>query len=182
MSFEWETVQEEEDVWEEEEEVVDSGGRSRGRWRWLALLAGAVLLLVVGWLVRREAQQRVDEATAVVEEEVLASHTLGLQAAHDGDDALFVTLLSGREPSWTAVQRELLDANLLYDQAAQPFGLQPAGEPQVADVSFSPDLQTADVQMTQRYTAATSSGRETVTLQRTLVYREGKSSGEAGIA
>ena len=174
MGFDWETRQEDEDVWDGEEEVEEAGGRSGSYWRWLALLTVATLLLLAGFLIRREARQRVDEATASVERDVLSSHALGLQAARDGDDALFLTLLSAREPSWTEAQRALLGAGLLYDQSATPFGLQPAGEPEVADVSFSPDLQSAELQMTQRYTAAASSGSETVTLQRTVVYREGE--------
>ena len=173
MNFDWQTEQEQEDVWETEHEAKITD-RSPRRRRWLALLAVAALLLVTGLLVRREAKQRVEDATALVEEEVISSHTLGLQAARSGDDELFVTLLSGREPAWTEAQKALLEAGLLYDQAARPFGLEAAGEPQVGDVSFSPDLRAAELQMTQRYAADTGVGEDSVILQRTLVYREGQ--------
>lgn len=174
MNFDWQTEQENEDVWEPEHEPETAAARSSRRRRWLTVLAVAGLLLLAGLLVRREAQQRVEEATAMVEEEVVSSHNLGLQAARAGDGELFVTLLSGREPSWTETQKALLEADLLYTQAARPFGLQPAGEPQVADVSFSPDLRSAELQMMQRYTGDMADGGDGITLQRTFVYREGQ--------
>jgi len=176
MNFDWQTEQEREDVWEQEpeQETEGAGGRPSRRRRWLALLVMSALLLAAGLLVRREAQRRVEEATATVEEDVVSSHALGLQAAQDGDDELFVTLLSGREPSWTETQKALLEAGLLYDQAARPLGLRPAGKPQVVNVSFSPDLRAAELQMSQRYAAEGVSGVESIALQRTLIYREGR--------
>ena len=174
MNFDWQTEQDREDVWQQEEEAEGAESRSSSRRRWLALVAVAALLLLAGFLVRREAQLRVEEATATVKEEVVSSHRLGLQAAQAGDDELFVTLLSGREPSWTETQKALLGAGLLFDRATAPFGLQPAGDPDVVEVSFSPDLQAAELRMSQRYRPDVATGTHTVTLQQTLVYREGQ--------
>lgn len=171
MNFDWQTEQEREDVWEPVQEPEAPADRSSRRRRWLTILAVVGLLLLAGLLVRREAQQRVEEATAMVEEEVASSHNLGLQAAQAGDSELFVTLLSGREPAWTETQKALLEADLLYSRAARPFGLRPAGEPRIDDVSFSPDLRAAELQMAQDYMTQSA---ETVTLHRTLVYREGQ--------
>ena len=174
MSFDWRTEQDEGEVWEEEPKAVADGDRPRRARRWSVVLLAAILLLVAAFLVRREAQRRLDEAAATVEEEVVSSHRLGLQAAQRGDDELFVTLLSGREPSWTEVQKALLEAGFLYQQAGRLFGLQPAGEPQVVDVSFSPDLRAAELRMTQAYHLEAAGSAENVELQRTFVYREGQ--------
>lgn len=174
MNFDWQTEQDRQDVWEEEQETAADDGRSPRRRRWWLLLVVAALVLLSGFLLRREAQERVDEATATVEEDVVSSHSLGLQAAQARDSELFTTLLSGREPSWTETQKALLEAGLLYDDAVRLFGLQPAGEPHVADVSFAPDLKAAELKMAQRYTAAVLSTTEAVTLEQTLIYREGE--------
>ena len=177
MAFDWRTG-EEESTGAERPPPEKEAGLLRWRLSWAWMLAFGLLLVagVAIFFLWRRGQQQIAEVTAAVKADVLSSYDLVQRAALEGDDELLVTVLSGREPQWTAAQRQLLGEGLLFGQAARPLGLQPFSQPaNVADVTMSPDLREARLLTTQRYTATL--GREmteTVMLSQTLVFRRGQ--------
>ena len=165
--LDWQT--EDETAWEEEPAVADTAAPQP---RWLLLMGAVVVLLLgsFGWMLYRQANQRVAAAMQAAETEVLSSHRLVRQAMAQGDLELFRVLLSARDRSWARAQEDLLAAGFLF--APTPFGFQTqaAGFSDPA-VTLSPDLSAAEVRFAQPYTAEGS--ETTVTLQHTAVYRRG---------
>jgi hypothetical protein len=174
MNFDWQT--DEEDRWEEPEAAAEPAAEERSRFlsrRWLA--TGIVLLLAVGIgsLLYWQLKVRVDQGAKRVEEDVLATFTLVRSIAKDGDRELFVSVLSGRDPGWTSIQKDLMDAGALFDRSA--FGFQSDGaEPAIVSVELSPDLMEAAVTSEEGYTIDVGNGvTESVRLQQTTVFRLG---------
>src|SRR5690606_16555205 len=129
MSFEWHT--EDERSWERPEGANDNGPRRRLRWPWLLLLVA-----VIGsgaYFAWRQVQDRVEEGTETVRDEVRASYDLAERAARDGDQELVVSLLSGRSATWTDTQRERVDEGLMFADTGRVFAFRrggvTAGEP-----------------------------------------------------
>lgn len=170
MSFEWRTVDEGEAVWQEDEPPqAEAQPRSRP---WLLLLAGLVLLVTAGYLLRQGAQQHVDAAEAEVEAGAYSSYELAKRAARQGDRELLLSLLSGRDPRWTDAQAAMLEEGLLFAGAPGPFGLHPisdAGE--IVTATVSADLQEVVLVSERRFEAAGEA--EAVRLRQSLVFRRG---------
>ena len=145
-SFEWHT--EEVEQWPEATAVASEPERP-SRWRWLVALVIVCLAAVAGWVVYRQVDRRIAEATAHVEADVLSAHNVVRQAALQQDVELFTTMLSGRNSRWTAAQRALVDDGLLLDRAS--FGFTPApanvfvAGPEIITVTLASDLTAAEV-------------------------------------
>ncbi len=180
MSFDWRT--EEEDGWQDAEAAGKTAVRRENfiaRWRsywWLGLL-GLLGMVAIGWLVQGQIERRLMAATSNVEEELLATSNFILQTAVSRDETLFSTALSGRNPDWVTTQKRLLHDGLLLDRPM--FGWQHVAQPALlledVSVQLAPDLRSAELLYPQAYAVLTSPGvTETVTLQQTAVYRQGK--------
>jgi hypothetical protein len=177
--FNWQ--QDAEDHWEEIVPYTPEPkpGPQRRRW-WLVCLI-LLPLALAGWLVYRQANQRVAETTAVLTSDVLSSHNLLLQAIYNKDSDLFIALLSGRDAQWTATQEAMLPAGTFLNRPS--FGLYAAfvrepdlttTENRLISLDFAPDLLSAELILSQPYTYTLPDGRtQTTTLQHTAVYRLG---------
>lgn len=171
MSFEWHT--EDERNWERPEAGNENGPRRRLRWPWLLLLVA-----VIGsgaYFAWRQVQDRVEEGAETVRDEVRASYVLAERAARDGDQELFVSLLSGRSATWTDTQRERVDDGLLFAGTGRVFSFRPegalVGEPAV---ELNPELTEAVLSVAQPFVVDAGSGlTETVVLTQTHVFRRG---------
>ncbi|MFW5943584.1 MAG: hypothetical protein ACOCXI_17385, partial [Chloroflexota bacterium] len=170
MNFDWRT-DEEQTQFEGAEQAQQPRIQQR-RWLWLALVA--LLALVAGFFLWREAQQRMAIAQDEVRTEVRAAHRLAQRAAAEGDKELFISLLSGRDDEWLQAQLQGLEEERLFAKSARPLGLQPAGEAQVQEIALDAELREAVVLSRQAYVlTGTASITETVSLQHTYVYRSG---------
>jgi hypothetical protein len=149
------------------------------------LIVILLALVAAGAVVMRQVNQQVESATLTVQQDVLATHNLLRTAVARQDVELFRSILSGREPLWTASQEALLRENLTFDRAF--LGWQQTGEatPQLTlealhtlsetvTLELTPDLNSATLTHPQMYTLELPSGMtETVTLLHTTVYRRG---------
>lgn len=146
---------------------------------WSYALVGLLILAALGWLLWQQANRRVQEATALVEADVRAAHSLLLTADTRDDRELLRAMLSGRDPTWVEAQESLADTDLLLER--QPFGLywQATAAEMVSatgQITVSSDFNSAEFQYPLVYTQTTASGDTvTVTLQQTAVYRRGDS-------
>ena len=95
------------------------------------------------------------------------------QAALDQDDDLFVTFLSGRDPSWVAAQETAVRDNHYLGRTL--FGLDlVADEPFEPQIDLNLDLSSATVRTPRAYSLEVGNGlQETVVLSQTAVYRPG---------
>jgi hypothetical protein len=171
MSFEWQT--EEERDWEETVAPETEVRRpSRGSWLWIGLLlVVAGVGLYFGW---RTVQDRVQETTELVKDDVRSSHQLARQAAGQRDEELFVTLLSGRTASWTEAQKERLRRGLLYGNAAQVFYMEQLETNPNSEVMLNAELSEAVLEAEERFMLDAGDGiTQTVVLTQTAVYRKG---------
>lgn len=186
MSFDWRTDEDERGNahdWDTPLQTENNHtNQRRPPWR-IIVLIGALLVLA-GALVWWRVDQRVDAATEAVRNDVIASHNLVQRAASEGDEELFRSFLSGRDPAWTAGQIDLFRNRMMADRAA--FGLTPSegslpaflpltgeevsAEQATAAVDLSPDLHEAMLTMTLPYEAE---GTGPIILQQTSVYRRG---------
>jgi hypothetical protein len=174
MNFDWQT--DEENQWKEKDTAVEPEPQARPRSRlrrWLAVGVVLFLALGVGSLLYWQLKVRVDQGAKRVEEDVLATYTLIRSIAEEQDRELFVSVLSGRDPNWTSIQKDLMDKGVLFDRS--PFGFQSDGaEPTIASVELSPDLMEATVLSEEGYTLDVGNGvTESVRLQHTTVFRLG---------
>jgi hypothetical protein len=168
-NFDWQT--EESIDWDELPPIRSQAARPERRplprRGWWLLLAG--LLLLGGWLGWRQVTARIAEAEAEATADLLASHDLLLQASAAQDVDVARSLLSGRDPAWTAVQSDLVAAGLWLERPL--LGLTYQGAPTTAvSVTLSADLFTAELVYEAVYQTETA---EPVTLQQTAVYRRG---------
>ncbi|MDX1664498.1 MAG: hypothetical protein R3272_11950 [Candidatus Promineifilaceae bacterium] len=173
-NFDWQT--EDEQLWE----AQDSAPLGTRGWMRHLLPVGLVLalLVVLGVVLYRMAQEQVETAEQEVTEHVLSSYQLLRVAAQGRDEELLLSLLSGREPVWTETQVALLQQRGgLFDRSA--LGLQAlplTGTEGVVDVILEPSLQEAVVTVEQPYAIDVGNGlTETVFLRHELIFRRGTS-------
>lgn len=170
MNFDWRT----DDDGETPEQLDEGTGviDERGGRRWPWLIAFILLVLAGGYLLWREANERVAAAQAAAEEEVRSSHRLVQRAVAGGDKELLLSLLSGRDIEWLGTQLE----QLKQDRLAGPLGLSPAGEGQIVSVELDAEFAEAVLVAQQPYIAVAgeSGGAETVILEHSYVYRRGE--------
>ena len=172
--FEWQT--------EEDRSWRAPAGSAAGRRSWpgrpLFLLGVVALALLGGGLaLALQLRQRVQEATADTEAQVLASYHLVVQAAEEQDVELFRHFLSGRDPAWSEAQAALLEEGALFDRAAFGLHWRPAraADPAKVSISLSPDLTEAEVVAEQMFAVAIGNGlTATLPLQRTSLFRLGE--------
>lgn len=164
--FEWRT----EEDWEELA-APEQPKRSRPRrWQWLVTLT--IFLGLAGYFVYNQVEQRIEEATHTVEQDVLSSLDV-LQTANANRDVELVNgVLSGRDPQWTDIQRDLIRHRLLFDRT--PFGLTLIGTPEVIETTLAPDLLTAELNLHAHYAIAIGNGlTQTITLEHQALFRKG---------
>ncbi|WP_374687951.1 hypothetical protein [Promineifilum sp.] len=184
-NFDWQTEEDDrrrQTDWDETPEPPRGGGKRRPRWRLIGLIAA--LAVAAGALVWWRAAERIEATTQAVRTDVIASHNLVQRAASDGDEEIFRSFLSGRDPAWTAGELEVFRQELFVDRA--PFGLMPAegslpailSAPEAetaagqrpADIELSPSFDEAVVAIDQPFRTADGA---TILLQQTTVYRRG---------
>jgi len=138
---------------------------------WLTWLMIVLLAGLSAWVIWTQLRQQVATVSETVEEELLSSHRLVDSAAAQMDIELFTTLLSGRDPSWTAGQRALIQTGLFVDRT--PFGLTAVPEAiSHTDVALSPGLNAAEIVTHRTYQVHSENGLlEMVTLAQTAAYR-----------
>jgi hypothetical protein len=187
MSFDWQTDEDERHGTLDWDAPLENGlnlaGRRRPPWRLIGAIG--VLAILAGSLLWWQVSRRVEAATQAVRSDVIASHNLLQKAAADGDEEIFRSFLSGRDPAWTAAELDLFRTQMLSDRAsfgltavagALPAILSLPGEEVssgevMANVELSSDLSEAVVTVPISYEVE---GRTaTVTLQQTSVYRRG---------
>ncbi|MGD8805646.1 MAG: hypothetical protein PVH65_07330, partial [Chloroflexota bacterium] len=143
---------EDEQAWGEiqPEQETNPGGRRPGRRlrrTILALLLVVVLAAIAYWQVSRFLNNSGDE----VEEALLASHALVLQAAADGDDDLLRGLIFDRLQEWTDAQALLVEEGLWLDRRPLDLYLGGGIAPAETEVTLDPALRQAVVTMTLPY-------------------------------
>lgn len=168
-NFEWRT-DEPEAAWNAPEAPRAKSPPGRRRWR-LAVVV-ALLLIGFGGALAGQARRQVAAAEAQARADVLASHALVRQAWLRGDAELLQTLLSGRDPAWTAVQQAWIAAQSPLDRPALglKYAAQVGEEP--PQVTLDPDLRGATVTFTETYRLAEAPDG-IVRLRQTAVYRRG---------
>lgn len=169
--FDWQTDEKVE--WEEPKPKPAPKPGGRPRWPWaillLVLLAGGTAVVV--W---QQLQSRIVETSAQVEDDILASVQVVHQAAQTNDADLFITFLSGRDPEWAQVQEEAIRSGEFYNRNGFGMVWQPSATVENPEITLSPDLQAAEVTMTQTYGIPVGNGiTETVSFTQTAVYRLG---------
>lgn len=179
--FEWQT--EEEVAWDELPPLPPEKPPQQRRWGIIGGLLG--LLLLTGFVIYRQVQQRVETATQAVQADVLSSYQLVQRAEREQDEELFTSLLSGRNMAWATATTTLFKQEMLLNRApfgleAIPFTPQTAVSPTTASeissdaarVTLSPDLTEAEITIMQPYLSPDQT-KGTVLLAQTAVYRLG---------
>ncbi|NKQ37779.1 MAG: hypothetical protein HF973_19475 [Chloroflexi bacterium] len=172
MSFEWQT-EEDDQHGEIPLTPAPETAVSPRKSRWL-LWGGLLLLLILaGWLVYRQANARAETAVTTTQTEALSSHQLVIQAASQQDRSLLVSLLSGRDDSWSDAQTSLGEQGLLFDRPQFNLSWQPDTSitPENSQISLNPLLDSAEITYPVTYTLSGSD--DVITLQQTAVYRRG---------
>ena len=170
-NFEWHT----EDKWDEFAEADNSAEpQPPKRWRWIML--GFILIIAVGvggYLFTQNLNERVDEVTALTEENVRASFVVIERAANSNDIELFNSLLSGRDDAWTQAQQRLFIEGLIFGRT--PFGLQKLDETAtITAVEMAPELRSAELTVEQPYAIDIGNNlTDTVVLEQTFTFRRG---------
>ncbi|HEX6386321.1 MAG TPA: hypothetical protein VF177_16740 [Anaerolineae bacterium] len=175
-NFQWQT---EEEVYWEEVESPTPEPKPPPRWRWLMAVMIAFLVAGASWFAYQQVERQIDRATTTMEMDLLSVHKVVRQAAQQQDVELLTTVLSGRNPRWTASQKALAAGGLLFDRSS--FGLKAVATANFAaarsdhvTVTLSPDLTAAEVIWPEPFvTDVEEPVADTVTLQQTAVYRRG---------
>ena len=172
MSFDWQT-EEDGDRGQPYQRPREPAPQScRGRLRTLLFLAVVAAALTVTW---RQLNDRVNDATNTVREDVLASHSLARRAAEQQDEELLASIISGSSRQWAEAQNERLGNGLMFEDSLRPFGFLPVARPAVrVEVTLNPRLSEAVVQARRPFAVDTGGGlTATVHLTHTNLYREG---------
>ena len=177
-NFEW---QQEDGDWKELP-PTPTPETPKSRRRFVIPLLIILALLAAAFVVYRRVDDQLQQTETAVQSNILASHNLAQNAAHAQDEELLLSVLSGRLPSWTTAQQEVLAAGLLYDRT--PWGLPSASDlPSTltladletdAHLLLSSDLREAELHFPLTYQFTTAPGiSETIVLSQTAVYRQG---------
>ncbi len=179
--FNWQ--QDADDQWEEPVVYTPKPKNPRSRRRWGLVLILLLLLGSVAWLLTRQANQRMEETTSAVSDDVRSSHNLLIQAAYNNDNDLFTALLSGRDKEWTASQQALLSERLFLNRPSFALYTALPESPELGTIEdnlspisldLAPDLLAAELVTQLPYTFTLSDGTiQNTTLQQTAVYRLG---------
>ena len=171
--FNWQT---EADAWEEltTETAVSSLSRSTSRRRYLRrAFVFLVLSLTAFFIVRQQVNKRVEAATNQIHLDVISSHDVVLQALDSSDYDLFQLVLSGRDEGWTHATKSLLEEQLLFNPT--PYGLVwQSSNIEQPTVTLESDLRAGILTFPQQYAFNHGGVTETVTLNQTAVYRQGR--------
>ncbi|MCA9940521.1 MAG: hypothetical protein KC418_17910 [Anaerolineales bacterium] len=169
MSFEWQT---EEENWDE---TATPAPVARSRWsRWWfvpAFILPALLLTTL--LVRRQINQRVDNVSAAITNDVSTSVAVLRRAVAQNDVELFVNLLSGHDLDWANQQQTWFRGGAYRERAGLGLTWLPK-HGRIITTTLSPDLLQATVLLEESY--AIDIGRqqtETVRLRHVETYRQG---------
>lgn len=168
--FEWKT--EEDAGWEEEIAVPVTRPSRSFPWK----IAGLLLLglLVIWGGARWQVNRQVNSVTSSVEQDVQTAHRFLQRVAAQQDVELVKSLISGRDPEWSAAQKTLVTEGWFGNPPLLAWTAVPlaAGDP--LTVTLSPDLSAAEVQSERSFHLLNPQGiTETVTLRQTAVYRKG---------
>ena len=138
---------------------------------WLPVVAAAAIVVIAGYFLRGRVEQTIDQEVSATETQVIASVDLIFQKSADRDIELFGTLLSGRDPEWSVTQQQMVGNNGLLDRSM--FRWQTAEQlPETSLVELSPNLLSAEITVTTKYTLPNSS--TTATFELPTVFRKGK--------
>ena len=177
-NFEWQ--QEDEDWHESLSQPAPEPLKPKRRLYIVAVFVMA--LLAAGLVLYRQVNEQLRQTETAVQTDILASHNLVQTAAATGDFELFLSVLSGRLPSWTDAQREALSAGVLYDRelwglelaARAPSILATSDLATAASLTMSSDLREAELRFPLTYQSTSATGvSETIVLSQTAVYRQG---------
>src|SRR5690606_29426233 len=116
--FDWQTEEtiQEPLGWDEPEPLPERARTSSLRQRWPLLVLIGVLALTAGFVIWRQAERRVAQATQAAEAEVIGSVNLVYRAVENRDEELFRSLLSGRNLGWTQATLDLFERDLVFDR------------------------------------------------------------------
>lgn len=188
-NFDWQTEEDArrpQHIWDEPNDPrPDKPGGRKPPWRLIAVVV--VLMVLVGGVVWWRIDRQIEQTLQAFRTDVIASHNLVQRAVVENDEEIFRSVLSGRNPAWTAGSIEAFQAGLFVDRS--PLGLVPlegtlpailqaddgeiaVGE-QGSDIEFSADLNEAIITVDQPYRVEGSQG--SVILQQTTIYRRGDS-------
>lgn len=170
-NFDWRT--DEEQGWERPQAVEPQQPGDESRWRavgrharegWRGLLAVVFILGAATIVGARAVSLRVQAAENAVRDEVRAAHGLVYEAARNGDEELFMTMLGGDRP-WRQAQEAAFEQGAVFGRSVLGLEWQADRKPLV-EIELSPDLQQALVTSTVRYEGyAGGSGVQPLMLQ-----------------
>ena len=150
MSFDWQT-EEDRDSEQADQWLPEPRLRPGRRRLWILLPLALVVAAII--IAGRQVNERIEDATALVREDILSSHALARQAVAQQDEELLVSILSGHGGRWRDVQQERLRIGLLFEDASRPLEFIPLpGPAQNVDVLLNPELSEAVVQEVQPFT------------------------------
>jgi len=174
QKFDWQA--EDEESWGSfDPQSLDRSRSSSPRRKWLVAAFFLLLLSMVAFFSFRRVQNYISEAATVVEDDILSSHELALQAATTADSELMTSVLSGRDSEWTSSQLNLLEQNLLLDRRALGLSWQSDLPSNNVTVTISPDLSESFVTQELIYNVHERRGEiEQITLEQTTIYRRGE--------
>lgn len=134
--------------------------------RWLLVILLLLLVAALGaWLFYRQARLGLVRVKADVRQAGAFFYT----TAATGDEELLRSLLSGRDAAWLEQQLAAVTAGDFLDRPS--FGLRAVdAAPTLGDVSLSPDLRAAEMQVRGRFVGP---GIGLVTLALPTVFRQG---------
>jgi hypothetical protein len=159
MQFDWRT--------EEEDPLTPESPRPQPaapKHRWLIWLSLTAVIILSGFLVYYQLNQRVDAAHAEIEADVLAAFYLAQQALIQGDPELLATVLSRQDQQWYREWQAVAE-NGRYPPAIPPL-LTAAGDVEVVAVHLSSQLDAAEIVWQRPYRRqSANSGSDHVWLQ-----------------
>lgn len=175
-NFDWRT--DEEQGWDRPRAAEPDKSANESRWRavgrrarngWRGVLAVVFVLAAVTTVGARAVALRVQAAEDAVREEVRAAHYLAYDAARNGDEELYTSVLGG-DRAWQQAQETTFEHNAVFGRSVLGLKWQVDLEP-LTEFELSPDLQQALVTSTVTYEGYTGGdGTQPVMLQHVWRY------------